>query len=128
MKVLLDTHAALWWASDSPKLSVRAKQLLQDTQTAGLLSAASAWEIAIKHHSGRLPLPETPEDLLHRLIKELDLAILPIEVPHALKSASLPPHHRDPFDRLLIAQAILEKVPILSADKRFGEYQIEVVW
>ena len=128
MRILVDTNAALWAVLDSPRLSARAKQILADTETAGLISLASVWEIAIKYHSGRLPLPETPEQLLDRLVRDLELTLLPIEASHVFKAASLPLHHRDPFDRMLVAQAILEEVPILSADAHLTRYPVQVLW
>ena len=128
MRILLDTHAALWWVMDSAELSERAAELLSQPKTTNLFSVASAWEIATKHELGRLRIPGTPAEVLDRLTEDLDLTILPIEIPHVLKSATLPWHHRDPFDRILIAQAMLADVPILSGDKRIAQYPVRVVW
>jgi PIN domain nuclease of toxin-antitoxin system len=92
-----------------------------------LLSAASAWEIAIKHGLGRLTLPEAPEAFVPRVMAQLGVTPLPIHHRHALRVASLPPRHRDPFDRLLVAQAQIEGVPILSADRGFAHYDVPVL-
>jgi PIN domain nuclease of toxin-antitoxin system len=128
MRLLLDTHVALWWVAGSNQLSARAAEMLSNPSTVNLFSVASAWEIATKYEIGRLKLPGTPADLLDRLTEELDLTILPIDVSDALKSATLPWHHRDPFDRLIIAQAIIHDVPILTSDKRIAQYSIPVFW
>jgi PIN domain nuclease of toxin-antitoxin system len=128
MRLLLDTHVALWWVAGSDQLSARASALLSNAATVNLFSVASAWEIATKYELGRLKIPGTPADLLDRLTEELDLTILPIEVSDALKSATLPWHHRDPFDRLLIAQALVQDVPILTSDKRIAQYPVPVLW
>jgi PIN domain nuclease of toxin-antitoxin system len=128
MRLLLDTHVALWWVAGSDELSVRASELLSNPETVNLFSVASAWEIATKYEIGRLKIQGSPAELLGRLTEELDLTILPIEVPDALKSATLPWHHRDPFDRLIIAQAIIHDVPILTSDKRITQYSVPVIW
>jgi PIN domain nuclease of toxin-antitoxin system len=93
-----------------------------------LLSAASAWEIAIKSSLGKLPLPEPPEVFIPRHMVINQVRPLPISVEHALAVASLPPHHRDPFDRLLVAQAKTENIPLLSADAILKPYSIQVLW
>ena len=125
---MLDTHVLLWWLIDSDRLSARAREVIAAADTELHWSAASSWELAIKTGLGRLDLPEPPRSLIPRVLREQ--AIHPIDVTHAhaLAVADLPPHHRDPFDRLLVAQASLEKLAILSADKIFVEYGAEVVW
>jgi len=128
VRVLVDSNAALWAVLDSPKLSPHAKQILGDPQTVNLFSLASAWEIAIKYHSGRLPLPETPKEFLDRAVRDLEFTLLPIEASHIFTAAALPLHHRDPFDRMLIAQAITEQVPILSSDAHLSRYPVQVLW
>jgi PIN domain nuclease of toxin-antitoxin system len=128
VRILVDSNALLWAVGDSPKLSASANQILTDPETSGLISLASIWEIAIKHHTGRLPLPETPPLLFERLVRDLELSVLPIELAHIFIAASLPLHHRDPFDRMLIAQAIIEEVPILSADRHLSRYPVQVLW
>jgi PIN domain nuclease of toxin-antitoxin system len=128
MRLLLDTHVALWWVAGSDELSARAIEMLSNPANVNLFSVASAWEIATKCEIGRLKIPVSPAELLDRLTDELDLTILPIEISDALKSATLPWHHRDPFDRLLIAQALLQDVPILTSDKRIAKYSVPVLW
>ena len=128
MKVLLDTHVFLWWITDDPRLSPRARGIIADGANVAFLSAASGWEIAIKAKLGRLRLPDNPE---HFILKQLELnaiEVLPVQMSHALHVYALPYHHRDPFDRLLIAQAQLEKLPILTADPQISRYLVEVIW
>ncbi len=126
--LIVDTHVFLWWAEDSPRLSRRARAVLADEGAHLLWSVASTWEIAIKVGLGRLRLPEPVLDYVTSRLAEHGIDSLAIEHAHAACVAELPHHHGDPFDRLLIAQAIVEKVPVLTADARFGEYAIDVVW
>jgi len=126
--VLLDTHCWLWWIADPDRISAEARARIADPHTTILFSAASSWEIAIKCATGRLALPEPPEDfVIPRLARD---GFLPLAVRHvhALRVAGLPPHHRDPFDRLLIAQAQVERVPIVTADHQFAAYDVELIW
>jgi PIN domain nuclease of toxin-antitoxin system len=103
-------------------------KLLQHPESELVLSAASSWEIAIKHAIGRLKLPIPPEEYVPSRMERSGVVALPIEHSHALHVASLPLHHRDPFDRLLIAQAQLEKLPILTADRQLEPYEVEIHW
>jgi PIN domain nuclease of toxin-antitoxin system len=127
MKLLLDTHAFLWCDSEPEKLSKHAQELCQDQGNALILSIASIWEMQIKKQLGklqfRLPLSE-----IIRQQQENGIEILPIEAPHVFALESLPNHHKDPFDRLLIAQAIIEKAIIVSADPIIAQYPIKVEW
>ena len=109
------------------RLSEPSRALVVATDNELLLSAASAWEIAIKYALGKLRLPEAPGDLIPRLMARTGITPLPVHHRHALRVATLPPKHRDPFDRLLVAQAQIEKVPILSADRSFDLYDVEVL-
>jgi len=128
MKALLDTHTFLWWNINSPQLSDTARDFIADGSNEIYFSAASAWEIAIKYAKGRLDLPETPElYVAHRLVKH-GFSPLPIQLSHALHVYQLPPHHQDPFDRLLIAQSQLEVLPLLSADSQIKCYNVALVW
>lgn len=128
MKALLDTHTFLWWNINSPELSDTARDFIADGSNEIYLSAASAWEIAIKYAKGRLELPETPEQYVaHRLTKH-GFSPLPIQLSHALHVYQLPPHHQDPFDRLLIAQSQLEALPLLSIDSQIKRYNVSLVW
>lgn len=112
---------------DPDRLSHRALDLLRDTDNDLLLSAATAWEIAIKHALGRLKMSGEPAEVVSEWIRRSGVIPLPILHSHALAVASLPHHHADPFDRLLVAQAQLERVPILTADRAFEGYQVEVI-
>jgi len=128
MRLLIDTHCWLWWLSSPESLNAEARKILASRQNRVLLSAASSWEIAIKFALGKLKLPEPPEKYVPGRMADQGMDSLPIEHIHALRVASLPPHHRDPFDRLLIAQAQVEKLPILTADRKLADYGIELIW
>lgn len=128
MRALLDTHTFLWWNLDTPRLSPRARDLIGDGGNEFLLSVVSVWEIAIKHARGRLDLPRPPAEYLPDRIAHYGYEPLRVEVSHALQAGSLSAHHNDPFDRLLIAQALVERLPILSADPHFARYGVEVIW
>ena len=128
MKVLLDTHVFLWWITDDPRLSPLAREIIADGTNRIYFSAASGWEIAIKAKLGRLKLPGNPERFVPEQLKLNAIEALPVQLSHALHVHKLPDHHRDPFDRLLIAQAQLEKMPILTADPQISRYSVEVIW
>lgn len=128
MKVLLDSHCWLWSISESERLNARALSLFEEMREPLFLSAASSWEIAIKVSLGKLKLPDRPESFVPSRLAAAGIRPLPIEHAHALRVAELPPHHADPFDRLLIAQAQLERMAILSADPVFSRYEVETVW
>jgi PIN domain nuclease of toxin-antitoxin system len=128
MRLLLDTHTFLWWIADDPRLSKKACEVIGDGKNQLFLSAASGWEIAVKARLGRLQMPD---DLEHFILEQTALnAIenLPVILSHALHVYTLPDYHRDPFDRLLISQAQLEGLPILTADPQISQYSVEVVW
>ena len=128
MRALLDTHAFLWWVLDDPNLSAECRRILDDGANDVLLSAASAYELAYKANLGRLTLPESPDDYVRSRLASNGLAALAIEMGHALRAASLPLIHRDPFDRLLVAQAQVEAIPIITADPAIAQYDVEVIW
>jgi PIN domain nuclease of toxin-antitoxin system len=121
MRVLLDSHIFVWWADGKP-LSVRIKRILEDPSTDLLFSLASAWELALKIE--RLGWSGRFEPLIQSGIRELRMTILGVNLEHIIYSSSLPWHHRDPFDRLLIAQALLEGVPILTQDRKIAQYTV----
>jgi len=128
VKVLLDTHAFLWWTTDDARLSERARAAIADGRNEVFFSAASGWEIAIKAGLGRLEVPEDLEAFVTEQLSKNAFRMLPVHLGHALRVRALPGHHRDPFDRLLVAQSILEGLPILSADPQVAFYPVEVVW
>lgn len=127
MKLLIDTHTFLWFINDSSQLSADAKNLLESDVDL-LLSVVSLWEIAIKVSIGKLTLPDTYDKFIPQQLKLNDIKILPIDMTHLIVVTTLPFHHRDPFDRLLIAQAMVEKVAIVSIDKIFDRYGIRRIW
>jgi PIN domain nuclease of toxin-antitoxin system len=127
MPVLLDTQVWLWMVSDPSRLGREARSLVEDPGEALLLSAASSWEIAIKHGLGKLDLPGDPQVLVPEWMTRSGVRPLPVHHHHALGVAHLPPHHRDPFDRLLVVQATIEGVPILSSDRVFEAYDVELI-
>lgn len=127
MKVLLDTQIWLWMLGAPERLNDDARRLAEDSATTLLLSAASSWEIAIKWALGKLQLPDPPEDYVPSRIRASGVTPLPIEHSHALGVARLEPHHRDPFDRFLVAQALAEDIPILTAEPVFGRYPVEQI-
>ena len=125
--ILLDTHSLLWWLDNDDRLSRRAREAIQNPITPVLVSVGSLWEIAIKQQLGKLKA----SNLVNNFQKELDDAgfvELPISGVHAIRAAVLPINHRDPFDRLLIAQAEIENVPIVSRDSQFDSYGVHRVW
>lgn len=128
MKVLLDTHAFLWWIADDPQLSVRARQIMEAADTELFLSAASGWEIAIKSHLGKLRLPTDLESFVAEQLRINAIQVLPIQMSHALRVFRLPNHHRDPFDRMLVAQSQLEQLPILTGDPQIAQYAVTTIW
>lgn len=126
MKLLLDTHVFLWLNTEPERLG-DSIALIEDRRNELLLSAVSAWEIAIKHALGKLPLPEPPERYVPARMRAIQASGLAIEVGHGLAVAQLPLLHRDPFDRLLVAQAKALTVPILTADPAVAEYPIQTM-
>jgi len=122
VRLLLDTHALLWWLADV-ELSPRAREAIADPANSVAVSAASAWEISIKQALGKLAVP----DDLAEQIRVSDLSPLPIQISHALAAGQLPRHHEDPFDRMLIAQAQIEGMAVVTRDKRFADYDVAVV-
>lgn len=126
MRLLLDTHIFLWLHTEPERLG-KHLPLIEDQQNELLLSAVSSWEIAIKYAIGRLPLPESPERYVPDRMRAIGARGLPVEHSHALAVAALPPLHRDPFDRLLVAQAGLLDVPILSADTAVVAYPVRTI-
>lgn len=127
MRLLLDTHVWLWMQAEPERLSSDARVALEDERNELHLSAASAWEIAIKYELGRLTLPEPPASYVPSRLQRQGVVGMPIEHRHAVVVATLPRHHRDPFDRLLIAQAQTEEMAIVTVDPAFDSYDINVL-
>jgi PIN domain nuclease of toxin-antitoxin system len=127
MRILLDTQCWLWMSLSPERFSSRARRLVEDRENVLYLSAASAWEIAIKYHLGKLRLPEPPAAYVPSRVAALGVQSVAIEHQHALHAGSLPPHHRDPFDRLLVAQAQLDDISILTADPLIGAYDVATI-
>ncbi len=128
MRALLDTNVFLWSDLEQQRLSRTARDFIRDGTNDLILSAATAWEIAIKHAKGQLELPEHPEPYLALRIALDRLEPLPIGLSHAIRAGALPPIHRDPFDRLLVAQSQLEDLPILTPDPNIAQYAVSVIW
>ena len=124
---LLDTHVWLWLQTTPERMRQEVVELLADRANTLLLSAASSWEIAIRYRLGKLPLPEPPVDYVPERMRLSGVTALPIEHAHALRVGALPEHHGDPFDRLIIAQAQLLSVPIVTGDGQFAAYEVETV-
>ena len=127
MKLLLDTHALLWFQAGDRRLSRAARTAIEAADAEPLLSAAVAWEMAIKASLGRLHLKETVERYVEEKLTQ-GYQMLGVSWQHAARVEQLPWHHRDPFDRLLVAQALVEKCPLVTRDRAFGKYGVDVVW
>lgn len=128
MTLLLDTHTFLWFILNSPSLGTSARELIEDAETV-FLSLASVWEMAVKVSIGKLLLPQPLEQFIPQQLQHNGVALLPIALSHAIRVSNLPFHHRDPFDRLLIAQSLVENVPIVvSVDVAFDAYGVRRLW
>lgn len=128
MNILLDTHTFLWFVQDDPKLSVVACALIEDGESRPFLSVASLWEIAIKLSLGKLQLTQPYEEFIPQQLAMNGIGILNVTIEHTAAVASLPFHHRDPFDRLLAVQTKIEEMTLVSADPAFDAYGVERVW
>ena len=128
MRAILDSHVLLWWLADSGRLSDRARTIVARGDNELFWSAASTWELAIKIGLGKLRLDGTLSEFLGSALREQSIRVLPIQHSHALRVESLPPHHRDPFDRMLVAQAQVERLAIVSADPRLAAYEVDRIW
>lgn len=128
MKLLVDTHVWLWWRTAPDRLSRAARAAFEDERNVLLFSAACAWEIATKHALGKLPLPTQPQEFVRDLVRAACARALAIDVGHALRAGTLPRHHRDPFDRLLVAQAQLDKLVFVTNDELVRAYDVTVLW
>jgi PIN domain nuclease of toxin-antitoxin system len=128
MRLLLDTHTFIWYVTDNPRLSANVKLLIEDENNEKLVSMASIWEMAIKHSIGRLNFSLPFMEFIGQQLNVSNIGLLEINLNHIEVVASLPLHHRDPFDRLIIAQSMAEQIPVLSVDAIFDAYAIARIW
>ena len=128
MRVLLDSHALLWWFTDDDRLPGPARDLLDDPRTSVHVSVASLWKLMAKSLAGRLRLHEDPATLFGASLDDAGFRTVPIERRHVLALAELPSIHLDPFDRMLVAQALIEDLDLVSGDPTFARYPVRVVW
>ncbi len=128
MRLLLDSHTLIWAVDQLAQIPVAAMTAMANIANERLVSMASIWEIAIKYGRGRLPLSLPYRQWMDKAISDLDLLVLPISLEHAGQVTGLPWHHRDPFDRLLAAQSLVEGVPLVSADAIFDQYGVNRIW
>jgi len=128
MKILLDTCAFLWLTTDAPELSDKAKILFQNTENAVYLSSVSVWEIIVKHQLGKLPLPSAADDFIKQQCEKHFIEYLALDEKAVFHLSRLPNHHRDPFDKMLICQAIAHDLTILTSDKMIIQYPVSTAW
>ena len=128
MRLLLDTHAFLWWVEGTSLVGRRAKAAVSDPENEVLVSIASCWELAIKLSLGKLRVTQNLDRFIPEQLRLNNFLLLEIWLPHAVRIADLPFHHRDPFDRLLVAQALEDDLTIVSADRVFHQYGVNVLW
>lgn len=128
MKFLIDTHCWIWCFTAPEKLNESAQKMIVDHHNDIFLSVASIWEIVIKYSLGKLHLPLPPREYIPERLAKHNMTSLPIVDSHVMQVGELPNHHRDPFDRLLVAQAIVEKIPILTADAKLKKYNVKIIW
>ncbi len=128
MKYLLDTHAFLWFVSDDGELSSKARAIIKNSKNEVFFSAVSAWELSIKIKLGRLTIEEELEPFIIKQLSENNFSTLSITLFHSIYTSKLPGIHKDPFDRMLIAQSIIENMSLISKDKNIKKYKVPVVW
>ena len=128
MNLLLDTHAFIWWLTDQSHLSARSLQALMNNDNTGTLSVASIWEMPIKLKIGKLSVVGDLKDIVQQQVQVNRIQLLAISSVHALKTLDLPLHHRDPFDRMLIAQALSEEMTLITTDASMTAYGVNVLW
>jgi len=127
MNLLLDTHTFLWFVNDDPRLSDRFKDLIENENNVSYLSMASLWEMSIKYNLGKLTLAPSYEEFVEKEIILNSINLLNIELAHLKINATLPFHHRDPFDRIIIAQSMAENIPVITVDSVFNKYSLILV-
>jgi PIN domain nuclease of toxin-antitoxin system len=128
MKAILDTHAILWWVTNNPQLSQTVRDIISDSSNTLYFSVVSSWEIIIKAKTGKLPLPEPPTQFIQSCLTVNRFVSLPIDLSHILQVDNLPNRHKDPFDRILIAQAQVENIPLITIDHLIVQYSVQTIW
>ena len=128
MNYLLDTHVLIWWIAGKVKLSAAVQKTLSEATGTVLVSVASLWEMALKIKLGKLKMPDPFDAYILRQIQINRMELLPIHAPHVLETMNLPPHHRDPFDRLLVAQARKEELILITGDEMLRAYDVQILW
>jgi PIN domain nuclease of toxin-antitoxin system len=128
VKCLLDTHAFIWLITDDGRLSAKVKEAILDNRTTLYLSSASIWEMVIKSSLGKLKLPDHTESFIQKQLGVTQIQELPITFKHAFHLQNLPNHHKDPFDRMLVSQALAEKLTILTIDPLIAQYSAKTLW
>lgn len=128
MRVLLDSHALLWWLFDDPSLPESARRIVRNPENEIFVSSASGWEISTKYRLGKLAEAEEAVRNLPELLRQARMETLSITLEHAMAAGALPGPHRDPFDRMLIAQSRLEKMPVVTSDPIFKKYRVRILW
>jgi PIN domain nuclease of toxin-antitoxin system len=128
MRILLDSHALLWFVEDDPQMPESIKQIIENDENEKYLSIATIWELSIKYGLGKLQLSQPVKTYIPLAMKRNGLILLRISARHALRVSELPHHHKDPFDRLLVAQSLLESMPLVSADAILDAYGISRLW
>ena len=128
MRLLLDTHALLWWIDDDKRLPIRVRSLLEEASNEIYVSVVNVWEMAIKGSTGKLNLPQDFSSFIANQLDMNGFNVLSVHLPHVTQVYALPDIHRDPFDRLLIAQAMVEKMPLLTNDSVVKQYGLETLW
>jgi len=128
VRALLDTHTLLWWVTNDPQLSQPVREIITNPDNTLYLSVASSWEIIIKYNAGKLPLPEQAPEFIESSLKVNGFESLSIELPHILQIHQLPNYHRDPFDRILIAQSQVENLLLLTIDHQIKRYPVQTFW
>ena len=128
MKILIDTQVFLWWISDNPNISSKFHDVMSEPRNEIYFSAASGWEIAVKAKIGRLSIQGDPQKFIPTQLSLNSITVLPIQISHTLQTYHLPEHHKDPFDRLIIAQSQIENMPIATNDALFKNYEVDLIW
>ncbi|MBD3315311.1 MAG: PIN domain-containing protein [Chitinivibrionales bacterium] len=127
-RFLLDTHVFIWWIIDNPRLPEKVRTIMRSRENELYLSAASSWELIIKAQLGKIQLPEDAESFILNELRQNAIQPLPISIHHTLRAAALSPHHKDPFDRMLVGQALCDNLTILSGDHMLQKYEAQVFW